>query len=93
MALLELDGLTRRFGGIVAVDDVTMRVAAGEVRAVIGPNGAGKSTLFNLITGVLKPTAGEVRFAGETPDRPAGASRFASAASRAPSSSPRCFPR
>ena len=57
MALLELDGLTRRFGGIVAVDDVTMRVEAGEVRAVIGPNGAGKSTLFNLITGVVKPTA------------------------------------
>jgi branched-chain amino acid transport system ATP-binding protein len=65
MALLELDGLTRRFGGIVAVDDVTMRVEAGEVRAVIGPNGAGKSTLFNLITGVVKPSAGAVRFAGE----------------------------
>jgi branched-chain amino acid transport system ATP-binding protein len=62
MALLELDGLTRRFGGIVAVDGVTMRVAAGEVRAVIGPNGAGKSTLFNLITGVTKPTSGTVRF-------------------------------
>jgi branched-chain amino acid transport system ATP-binding protein len=66
MALLELAGLTRRFGGIVAVDHVTMAVAQDEVRAVIGPNGAGKSTLFNLITGVLKPTAGEVRFAGET---------------------------
>ena len=65
MALLELDGLTRRFGGIIAVDDVTMRVEAGEVRAVIGPNGAGKSTLFNLITGVVKPTAGAVRFDGE----------------------------
>lgn len=65
MAFLELDGLTRRFGGIVAVDDVTMRVEAGEVRAVIGPNGAGKSTLFNLITGVLKPTAGAVRYDGE----------------------------
>jgi branched-chain amino acid transport system ATP-binding protein len=65
MALLELDGLTRRFGGIIAVDDVTMRVEAGEVRAVIGPNGAGKSTLFNLITGVVKPTTGAVRFDGE----------------------------
>ena len=65
MALLELDGLTRRFGGIIAVDDVSMRVAEGEVRAVIGPNGAGKSTLFHLITGVLKPSAGEIRFAGE----------------------------
>jgi branched-chain amino acid transport system ATP-binding protein len=66
MAFLELDGLTRRFGGIVAVDGVTMRVAAGEVRAVIGPNGAGKSTLFNLITGVIKPTSGTVRFSDET---------------------------
>jgi branched-chain amino acid transport system ATP-binding protein len=66
MALLELDGLTRRFGGIVAVDGVTMRVAAGEVRAVIGPNGAGKSTLFNLITGVIKPTSGTVRFSDQT---------------------------
>jgi branched-chain amino acid transport system ATP-binding protein len=65
MALLELDGLTRRFGGIIAVDGVTMRVEPGEVRAVIGPNGAGKSTLFNLITGVVKPTEGTVRFAGE----------------------------
>src|SRR5262249_15676799 len=64
-ALLELDGLTRRFGGIVAVDGVTMRVAAGEVRAVIGPNGAGKSTLFNLITGLIKPTSGTVRFSDE----------------------------
>ena len=64
MALLELDELSRRFGGLVAVDRVSMRVAEGEVRAVIGPNGAGKSTLFNLITGVLKPTQGTVRFAG-----------------------------
>src|SRR5438874_2073633 len=66
MALLELDGLTRRFGGIVAVDGVTMRVEAGEVRAVIGPNGAGKSTLFNLVTGEIKPSAGTVRFAAES---------------------------
>jgi branched-chain amino acid transport system ATP-binding protein len=66
VALLELDELTRRFGGLVAVDHVTMRVEPGEVRAVIGPNGAGKSTLFNLITGVLKPSQGSVRFAGES---------------------------
>jgi branched-chain amino acid transport system ATP-binding protein len=65
MALLELAGVTRRFGGIIAVDDVSMRVEAGEVRAVIGPNGAGKSTLFHVITGVLKPTAGEIHFDGE----------------------------
>ena len=66
MALLELDELTRRFGGLVAVDHVSMRVEESEVRAVIGPNGAGKSTLFNLITGVLKPNQGSVRFAGES---------------------------
>ena len=66
MALLEIDELSRRFGGLLAVDRVTMRVEEGEVRAVIGPNGAGKSTLFNLITGVLKPTQGNIRFAGET---------------------------
>jgi branched-chain amino acid transport system ATP-binding protein len=64
MPLLELDGLTRRFGGIVAVNRVSMRVASGEVRAVIGPNGAGKSTLFNLITGVLAASGGEVRLDG-----------------------------
>ena len=60
MALLELDGLTRRFGGIVAVDGVTMRVEAGEVRAVIGPNGAGKSTLFKLVLGELQPDGGDL---------------------------------
>ena len=65
MALLECEGLTRRFGGLVAVSSVTMQVAKGEVRAVIGPNGAGKSTLFNLINGVLPPSAGLVRFDGE----------------------------
>jgi branched-chain amino acid transport system ATP-binding protein len=65
MALLELDDLTKRFGGIVAVDHVTMKVEAGEVRAVIGPNGAGKTSLFHLITGVLKATEGNVRFADQ----------------------------
>jgi len=66
VALLELDKLTRRFGGLMAVDRVSMRVEEGEVRAVIGPNGAGKSTLFNLITGVLTPSHGSVHFAGES---------------------------
>jgi branched-chain amino acid transport system ATP-binding protein len=65
VALLELDRVTRRFGALVAVDQVGMRVEDGEVRAVIGPNGAGKTTLFHLITGVLRPTEGEVRFADE----------------------------
>ena len=65
MPLLECRGLSRRFGGLVAVDAVDMAIEPGEVRAVIGPNGAGKSTLFNLITGVLPPTDGEIFFAGE----------------------------
>ncbi len=65
MALLELDDLTKRYGGIVAVDHVNMRIEAGEVRAVIGPNGAGKTSLFHLITGVVKATEGSVRFAGD----------------------------
>lgn len=64
MALLELDGLTKRYGGLVAVNAVTMRVEAGEVRAVIGPNGAGKTSLFHLITGVVRPTSGDIRFDG-----------------------------
>jgi branched-chain amino acid transport system ATP-binding protein len=65
MPLLECKGLVRRFGALVAVDAVDMSLEAGRIRAVIGPNGAGKSTMFNLITSVLKPTAGEVIFAGE----------------------------
>jgi branched-chain amino acid transport system ATP-binding protein len=63
--LLECRGLTRRFGALVAVDGFDLTVEPGEIRAVIGPNGAGKSTVFNLITSVLKPSAGEVFFAGE----------------------------
>ena len=66
MALLELDGLTKRYGGMTAVNTVTMRVEAGEVRAVIGPNGAGKTSLFHLITGVVPATSGDVRFDGRS---------------------------
>ncbi|MEA2962360.1 MAG: branched-chain amino acid transport system ATP-binding protein [Alphaproteobacteria bacterium] len=65
MPLLECRGLTRRFGALVAVDGFDLTVEPGEIRAVIGPNGAGKSTVFNLITSVLKPSAGQVVFAGE----------------------------
>src|ERR1700733_6254206 len=65
MALLELDDLTKRYGGIVAVDHVTMRLETGEGRAVIGPNGAGKTSLFHLITGVVKASEGSVRFANQ----------------------------
>jgi branched-chain amino acid transport system ATP-binding protein len=65
MPLLECRGLSRRFGGLIAVDAVDLLIEPGEVRAVIGPNGAGKSTLFNVITGVLPPSDGEIYFAGE----------------------------
>jgi branched-chain amino acid transport system ATP-binding protein len=65
MPLLECRGLVRRFGALVAVDGVSLKVEPGEIRAVIGPNGAGKSTVFNLITSTLKPQAGEVLFAGK----------------------------
>ncbi len=64
MSLLEVRELTKRFGGLTAVNAVTFDVAEGEILAVIGPNGAGKSTLFKLITSFLPPTSGKVTFAG-----------------------------
>jgi len=62
--LLRLDNLTRSFGSLRAVDGVNLEAAPGEALGIIGPNGAGKSTLFNLITGLLRPDAGAVWFAG-----------------------------
>jgi len=62
---LAIAHLTRRFGGLKAVDDVSFSVAAGETIAVVGPNGAGKSTLFQLINGVLRPDRGSIRLDGE----------------------------
>ena len=62
--VLEVRGLTRSFGGVVAVSDVSFSVQAGEVLGLIGPNGAGKSTLINLVTGHLRPSAGTVVVAG-----------------------------
>ena len=66
MALLEVRNVTRRFGGIVAVDDVSFDVPEGEIVGLIGPNGAGKTTVFNLVTRLYRPDAGEVRFEGES---------------------------
>ena len=66
LALLSLEHVRRRFGGIVAVDDVSFDVEAGQVVGLIGPNGAGKTTLFNLITRLYKPDAGSIVFAGES---------------------------
>jgi len=62
---LILEGVTRAFGALKAIDDVTFSVPAGERRAVLGANGAGKTTLFNAITGDFPPTAGRVMFFGE----------------------------
>ena len=64
-ALLSLKGVGKRFRGLVAVDDVSFEVPAGELFAVIGPNGAGKTTLFNLIAGAIAPDQGSIVFAGE----------------------------
>lgn len=66
--LLEVEGLSVRFGGLTALADVTLEVAPGEIAAVIGPNGAGKTTLFAAISGFLRPQAGRVRFAGREVD-------------------------
>jgi branched-chain amino acid transport system ATP-binding protein len=64
-ALLEVTGLSKRFGGLKAVDDLTLAVHEGELHCLIGPNGAGKSTFFRLILGRYPPTTGTVRFQGE----------------------------
>ena len=58
--ILRTENLTERFGGLTALNNVTIEVPRGEIRAVIGPNGAGKSTFFNCLTGVLRPTSGRV---------------------------------
>jgi branched-chain amino acid transport system ATP-binding protein len=63
-ALIELDGLTRHFGGVTAVDVLSLRIAPGELVGIIGPNGAGKTTVFNLITGLDTPDGGTVRLSG-----------------------------
>ena len=66
MPLLEMRGLTKRFGGLTAVNDLDLRVEPGEIVSLIGPNGAGKTTLFNLITGLYPPDGGDVVFEGQS---------------------------
>ncbi len=70
--LLEIHNLTKNFGGLMAVNQFSMGVAEGQIIGLIGPNGAGKTTVFNLITGVIRPTAGNVMFNGKdvTGNRP-----------------------
>lgn len=72
-ALLEVNGLNRRFGGLRAVDGLSFRLEQGSILGLLGPNGSGKTTALNLISGVLKPDAGSVRLAG---DETAGTSSF-----------------
>jgi branched-chain amino acid transport system ATP-binding protein len=62
--LLEIRGLSKRFGGVLALDGLDLTLAEGQIRGLIGPNGAGKSTFFNVVTGALPADAGEIRFAG-----------------------------
>jgi branched-chain amino acid transport system ATP-binding protein len=64
MALLKVSGLTKRFGGLAAVEDLDFSIRAGELLSIIGPNGAGKTTLFNLLTGFYRPTSGRIIFDG-----------------------------
>jgi len=63
-ALLQIDGLTKRFGGVVASDAISLAVSSGELHAIIGPNGAGKTTLIGELVGELMPDAGRIRFDG-----------------------------
>lgn len=64
MALLEVSGLTKSFGGLTAVSELNFQIQAGELLSIIGPNGAGKTTLFNLLAGIYKPTSGTITFNG-----------------------------
>ncbi len=65
MALLETENLVKRFGGVVAVNRVSMNIEPGDILGMIGPNGSGKSTFINLLTGIYRPDGGEIRFADE----------------------------
>lgn len=64
--LLEIDGLSKSFNGLKAVEDVSLNLREGIITTLVGPNGAGKTTLFNLITGHLRPTAGDIRWQGQS---------------------------
>ena len=65
MAFIEVKGITKKFGGLTAVDNVDFEIEQGKITAIIGPNGAGKSTFFNLINGFHKPTSGQILFEGK----------------------------
>ena len=65
-SVLHVENVTMQFGGVVAVNNLSMDIYEGEIVALIGPNGAGKTTAFNCITGVYEPTNGKVEFCGQT---------------------------
>lgn len=74
MALLEVDNISKRFGGLLALNDVSFGIEKGEILGIIGPNGAGKTTLFGVVSGFIAPSSGDVRFDGQritgiSPDR------------------------
>jgi ABC-type branched-subunit amino acid transport system ATPase component len=81
-ALLEVSDLTKRFGGVAAVDECSFAVEQGTITALIGPNGSGKTTAFNMITGYLKPDSGTVRFDGSKVERPRPADLYRRGLSR-----------
>lgn len=68
-AVLELRDVSRKFGGLTAVDDVTFEISGGSIFGIIGPNGGGKTTLFNVLSGVDRPSSGSISYAGRTPRR------------------------
>jgi branched-chain amino acid transport system ATP-binding protein len=65
VTLLQVSGASKRFGSLVAIEDVSLTIEPGELRAIIGPNGAGKTTFFNLVSGLFQPTSGSIRFEGQ----------------------------
>jgi len=76
MSLLEVKNLSKSFGGVRAVEQLSFSLAAGELLAMIGPNGAGKTTCFNLVNGQLRPDAGEIAFDGKRIERMPARERF-----------------
>jgi branched-chain amino acid transport system ATP-binding protein len=82
MTLLEVQHLSRHFGSLVAVKDVSMTVNAGELRAIIGPNGAGKTTFFNMISGLVEPSSGRILFDGRDVTHMAPSKRVAAGMAR-----------
>ena len=90
--MLETAAWSKHFGGIVATNDVSLSVEKGARHALIGPNGAGKTTMINLLTGVLRPTAGRIMLEGQRHHRPASRTSACGSASRAPSRSTSCSP-